>query len=207
MQARRNVSNQTRNNWLLDASLFLSAVVASLSGIYFLFFPSGGYQGGRNPAYNLVLIFNRSGWDALHLWGGVLMIAIGLGHLLYHWKWVVTMARRVWRELLGQGNSMNKAARFNLWLNVSIGVSFLLTSISGVYFLFVGGSQGGRNPDPMFLFSRTTWDLVHTWAGVIMIVAAILHFAIHWRWVTKVTRKVLAGQNKPVARQQALENL
>ena len=43
----------------------------------------------------------------------------------------------------------------------------------------------------MWLFNRTTWDLVHTWAFVVMISAAILHFAIHWKWVTKVTTKIV----------------
>jgi hypothetical protein len=63
--------------------------------------------------------------------------------------------------------------------------------VSGVYFLFApsGGFQGGRNPgwDPGFLFSRTTWDLIHTWSGVVLSVAAVVHFAIHWRWVKNVT--------------------
>lgn len=195
MNPRKNVSTQTRNNWLLDASLFLSAVAASLSGIYFLYLPNSGYQGGRNPAYSLVLLFSRSGWDLVHTWSGVLMIAIGFGHLFYHWKWVVTMAKRTWRELLGNKSGMNSRARYNLWLNFTVALSFTLTSLSGIYFLFVGGSEGGRNPDPMLLFSRTTWDLIHTWAGTVLIIAAILHLVIHWRWVTKVTSKVLGYKN------------
>lgn len=43
----------------------------------------------------------------------------------------------------------------------------------------------------MILFSRATWDLVHTWAGVVLIAAAVIHFAIHWRWITKVTTKMI----------------
>jgi hypothetical protein len=31
------------------AALIISAVAAAFSGIYFLFLPTGGYQGGRNP--------------------------------------------------------------------------------------------------------------------------------------------------------------
>jgi len=72
-------------------------------------------------------------------------------------------------------------------INVLVAVSFLLTAVSGIYFLFApsGGFQGGRNTnwDPMFLFSRTTWDLIHTWAGVAFISAAVVHFWIHWRWI------------------------
>jgi hypothetical protein len=41
----------------------------------------------------------------------------------------------------------------------------------------------------MFLFSRTVWDLIHTWSGVVLIAAAAVHLSIHWRWVTKVTAR------------------
>ena len=62
----RNVSKQTKNNWLLDAGLFISAVLAALSGIYFLYLPVAGFQGGRNPMYGITILFTRDGWDALH---------------------------------------------------------------------------------------------------------------------------------------------
>ena len=72
-----------------------------------------------------------------------------------------------------------------------IAVSFLFCALSGVYFLFApsGGYQGGQNLgwDPGFLLNRTAWDLIHTWSGVLLIIAAVLHFAIHWRWVRQVT--------------------
>ncbi len=208
MNPRKKCSTQTRNNWLLDASLFLSAVAASLSGIYFLYLPNSGYQGGRNPAYNLVILFSRSGWEEIHTWGGILMIVIGFSHLIYHWRWIKTMAKRTWRELLGKKSGMNLHARYNLWMNVTVALSFALTSLSGLYFYFAAGSHGGRNPDPMFLFSRTTWDLVHTWAGTILIIAAILHLTIHWGWITKVTAKVFARPEKtnPQTQPQGLES-
>jgi hypothetical protein len=74
-----------------------------------------------------------------------------------------------------------------------VALSFLLCSLSGIYFLFApaGGFQGGNNLgwDPGFLFSRITWDLLHTWSGIVMIVGAAVHLAIHWRWVKNVTTR------------------
>ena len=93
---------------------------------------------------------------------------------------------------------MNRHGYFNVAVDAAVAISFLLAAISGVYFMFVPG--GGRAVDPRFIFSRTTWDLIHTWSGVAMIVAAIIHFAIHWKWVTKVTAKVfrsLSPSGKP----------
>ncbi len=93
------VSKQTQKNWWIDLTLFSSALMAALSGIYFLFLPSNGYQGGRNPLYNVQFIFDRQTWDDLHTWGGLAMIVVASIHLVIHWKWVVSMARRSWYEL------------------------------------------------------------------------------------------------------------
>ena len=187
--SQQRVSKQTQKNWWVDAALFSSAIIAALSGIYFLFFPSGGFQGGRNPLYNLQVLFTRQTWDDLHTWGGVAMILAAIIHLAIHWQWVVGMLRRTWKEWTGQCGCMNARGRWNLILNAIVALSFVLTALSGVYFLFVPG--GRWSADPMILFTRATWDLIHTWASVTLITAAILHFAIHWKWVTKVTRKMV----------------
>ena len=184
------VSQQTQKNWWVDAGLFGSAVIATFSGIYFLFLPSGGFQGGRNLLYNVQIPVNRQTWDDLHTWGGVAMIVATAIHLAIHWPWVVSMARRTWNELTGKCGCMNSRGRWNLILNTVVAISFVLTAISGVYFLFVPGGRWAA--DPMILFARATWDMIHTWAGVVLIAAAVTHFSIHWKWVTKVTRKMIA---------------
>ena len=62
------------------------------------------------------------------------------------------------------------------------------------------GYAGGSTPgwDPGFLFSRTTWDILHTWAFVVMMIAALLHLIIHWRWIVNVTRRVWLSLVNPV---------
>ena len=205
MKNVNSVSPQTRRNWLVDASLFIGALLAGLSGIYFLFLPTGGYQGGRNPLYNIQVLFNRQTWDDLHTWSGVAMIVAVAVHLALHWQWIATMSQRAWHELARKGNSMNSRGRGNLILNTLVAISFLLTALSGVYFLFVPSGQ--RAADPMFLFARTTWDLVHTWAGVTLISAVVIHLVIHWKWVTKVTRKMFGRLlSTPPAQQTSITN-
>ena len=197
---------KTRKKWLLDAIIFLSGLVAALSGLYFLFIPSGGYQGGRNPMYGVTLLFSRHTWEDVHTWGGVLMIAVAVLHFAFHWRWVKVMSKHTVKALLSRETKLAKGPRLNVAINVLMAVSFLLTAVSGIYFLFApsGGFQGGRNPgwDPMFLFSRTTWDLVHTWAGVAFIGAAGFHFWIHWRWIKTMTQQLFrhpAPQAAPAA--------
>jgi len=187
--SKPSVSSTTSRNWLVAAGLFISGLAAALSGIYFLYFPVGGYRGGRNPQYGVEILFDRESWDTIHTWGGIAMIVIASLHIALHWSWFVNMIRRLVKELFGQCGCMNQRGRWNLILNLVLGISGILTAISGVYFLLVPGGRG--TTDPLLLFSRTTWDLIHTWAGVTMIAAAMLHFVIHWRWVVKVAGKLI----------------
>jgi hypothetical protein len=187
------MSNQTRANWLIDLAVFIGGILAGLSGIYFLFLPSGGYQGGRNPAYGITLLFNRYTWSDIHLWGGVLMIAAIAVHFTIHWEWVARMSHRSVKAMFGRNGKLSRGSWFNVAVNLAVAVSFLVCALTGIYFLFApsGGHQAGSNAvwDPGLLFSRTTWDLIHTWSGVVLGVAALAHFAIHWRWVKNVSAR------------------
>ena len=190
-EARKGMSSQTQKNWLVDAGLFVSAILAGISGIYFLFLPSGGFQGGRNPMYGVTVLFDRHTWDDLHTWTGLAMIAVAVVHFAIHWKWVKNMASRVVKEMTGKYPAMTGKGRFNLMLNLTVAVSGLLTAVSGIYF-FLWPSEQGAFASPVILFTSATWDILHTWAGVVMIIAAVAHFAIHWRWVVNVTRNTLS---------------
>lgn len=179
------MSRQTRVNFLIFATVFAAAVIAALSGIYFLFFPVG-----RDA---LDVLITRTDWENLHLIGGLLMSAVAVVHFVIHWKWVKTTARRIFLSIRTRQGSFSRGAKQNIVIDVVVAVSFLVAALTGIYFLFVvdGGYQGGRNLgwDPGFLFSRTTWDLLHTWSGVILIIAAVPHFYIHWGWIKKVTAR------------------
>lgn len=192
MEKPVRISKQTRQNWLIDAAVFIGALLAALTGIYFLFLPVGGYQGGRNPNYGLTILFGRQTWDDIHTWGGLLMILAVVIHLAWHWSWVKMMSRRAGNALLGKGSKFSKGAKINVFVDLGLALGFLVTAVTGIYFLFVpAGYQGGTVAgwDPGFLFSRTTWDIIHTWGFVAMMVAALLHIVIHWRWIVNVTRR------------------
>jgi len=187
LETKRRISKRTRRNWEIDAALLISAVAASLSGIYFLYYVIGGYQGGRNPQYGSTILFERHLWDTLHTWTGVIMILAAIIHIAIHWKWLKSTLTRMWKTVTLQTKPVNKNARFNIFINAMIAINFLLAAISGIYFLFYPGSAGATQPT--FIFTSLVWDLIHTWSGVLMIIAAIVHFGIHWRWVVNVTRR------------------
>ncbi len=182
--SKRSLSLQTRINWLIDASVFIGGVIASISGIYFLFLPSGGYRGGRNPFYGITIFFNRHTWEDLHTWLGIVMIIAALVHLMIHWTWIKMMIKRTIDVVRTRDSKMSQGAKINLAIDAIVGISFIITAISGLYFFFF--PEGSR---VFVLFNNATWDLVHTWSGVIMIIAILVHLAIHWHWITNVTSR------------------
>lgn len=187
------IAARTLWNWLLDMTVLVSAVLAALSGIYFLFLPNGS-QGGRNPYYGIVILFERSVWTNIHIWSGVIMVVALLVHLIIHLDWIGMMGRKITASWRKRSTPLSKGARTNVLVDLGVAVSFLICAASGIYFLFApaGGYQGGANPawDPGFLFSRLTWDLIHTWSGIALILAALGHIAIHWLWISKVSAKI-----------------
>jgi hypothetical protein len=197
MKQGRIFSVKTRNNYLLDMFLFTAGTVAALSGIYFLFLPIGGFQGGRNPYYNIQFLFGRHAWNDIHTWSSVIIIALAALHIPLHWDWIIKMTKNGYRAILGKTN-INKYSQFNLGVNVMIGLSGLICGISGLYFLLVPAILGFAVISPQtILFTDTTWDLIHTWSGLVMISAAILHFAIHWKWVVKISRRYMKSLFSP----------
>jgi len=84
---------------------------------------------------------------------------------------------------------------YNILLDAIIAMSFLICAISGVYFMFFAESGPSSK---VILFSKSAWDLIHTWSGVIMTITAILHFVLHWKWVTNITKKMFAQPKKRI---------
>jgi len=212
MEKKRVVSIQTRNNLILDSLLFVSGLITALSGIYFLFLPVAGYQGGRNPLYGVIIFFERHTWSDIHIWASIAIMLFAALHVPLHWQWIVKMTKSGIKTVFGKSR-LNKYSQFNLGINILIGLSGLICGISGLYFLLVPGAFHNLIiPDPMWLFTSTTWDLIHTWSGVAAVATATLHFYIHWKWAYKVIRKYgqafrkdLKGNpvNQPASAQQA----
>jgi hypothetical protein len=92
----KKLARQARINFSLNSLLFVAFFLASLSGlVVWLVLPGGGYQGGRNPFYNATLYgLTRHGWNDLHLYTGLAMMAVFAVHLVLHWNWLACVARR-----------------------------------------------------------------------------------------------------------------
>ncbi len=202
MRKKSNLTPKLRQNWWIDATLGISAVIAIFSSVYFLIYPDGGYQGGRNPYYNIKLIFDRHTWDNFHTWSGVLMIMAAVLHIVIHWGWITGTAKRTWQVIAGKRKSFGLRLSYNIILDATIAISFLICAVSGVIFMFY--PESGHSAQ-MILFSRFTWDMLHTWSGVVMTATAILHFALHWKWVVNITGKLIGKrQEKTITKEATL---
>lgn len=204
MRGGTRLDSQTRRNWMVDATLLAVALASVVTGAYFLFLPTGGYQGGRNASYGITILAGRHTWSDAHAWAGALAIAAVLVHLVLHWPWVLQTTRRIASAARRGPARLSRGSKVNVAVNAAIALGFAGAALSGVYFLFApaGGFQGGANPgwDPGFLMARSTWNALHTWSGTLFAIAGMLHFAIHWRWVRKVTPRLLRrGAGRQVA--------
>jgi len=88
--------NRTKLNYWLDVLIGIALVAAFVSGIAFLFMGSGGYSGGRNATYGAAFLgVSRDVWRSLHTFTSFVMAAgVGL-HLLYHYRWISCVTRRI----------------------------------------------------------------------------------------------------------------
>jgi hypothetical protein len=205
---RERLRRRTVVHWVAAVLLTLSAIVAGISGIYFLFAPSGGFQGGRNAAYGAVYLFSRETWTDIHTWSGTVMIAIVVVHLALHWNWVAEMARRTAAVVRGT----RKGFSFQVWKRVIIiaviALVFVGTAVSGLYFLSSSGGHARLSQAGGFLISRQSWDLVHIWTGILLIVASVVHLVMRWKWIARVTPTVgraMANRRKADVRGIAMQ--
>jgi cytochrome b subunit of formate dehydrogenase len=90
-------------------------------------------------------------------------------------------------------------ARRNYWVDAVIGIAFLVVALSALVFLV---------PTSWIDFSASTtptilgvdfgvWQTLHKWAGIVMLIGVVVHQLLHWKWIVKMTKKVLPQPRLP----------
>ena len=100
-------------------------------------------------------------------------------------------------------------ARVNFWIDVLIGVAFVVAAASGVVLLVMGsggGYRGGRGAvgirEVLFL-GRTTWRDLHDWSGIAMMAGVLGHLVLHARWIGCMSRNMF---RKAASRRAAVKD-
>jgi hypothetical protein len=74
----------------------------------------------------------------------------------------------------------------NYWVDVGIGISFVLSAISGLVFLLP--VDPGVNALGV---GYSIWSDLHTWSSVAMILGVGAHLVLHWRSILMMTKKMI----------------
>ena len=83
-----------------------------------------------------------------------------------------------------------KRAKLNYWIDVLMGVAFVISAISGLVFLLPLGFLSSDVTRTLGV-SNTMWDLLHLWGSLAMIAGVGGHLLLHTKWIVAMTKKLL----------------
>ncbi len=190
----KKISTETRKRYLITMSMFMLLIGVAVSSAYFLYVP-GGYQGGRNPRYNMRIVFERDTWGDIHIWTSMMLSVILFLHIFLHTKWIKTVFiqyMQLWKQRVRKGKLLRVINVVDDGLSA---VFFIICLFSGLVLLFVPGGRGTATMEILWVM-RENWKIIHTWSGVGMLIGVLLHLIIHWKWMIKVSKKFLAIKTK-----------
>ena len=188
MKFYKGLSKETIRRYLINFVMFFLLLFVTTSSVYFLYVPSG-YQGGRNPRYNMQIIFTREAWHDIHFWTSIILSTVLFLHILLHWKWIKNVFFRMMKTLKQSMKSRNYMRIFNILDDGLSALFFVACLISGLILFVV---PDGRDTKYLEIFSitRESWKSIHTITGIGMLAGVIIHLVIHWGWIRKVSKKV-----------------
>ena len=85
----------------------------------------------------------------------------------------------------------------NFWLDLTILTTFLLTALTGLLLWLILPGGRGSGETVLLGLTRHQWIDLHNWIGLAMLAGVTLHLALHWKWITCVSRRYF----KKLARQ------
>jgi len=189
MKRQYDISKETRKRFLINIAMFLLLIGVTTSSLYFLYVP-GGYQGGRNPRFNMRIVFERETWDNIHVWTSIMLSVILFLHIFQHENWIKNVFVKyiqIWKKSVREGNLLRILNVLDDGLSA---VFFLVCLFSGLVLLLVLGGRGTATIEILWIM-RETWKTIHTWSGIGMFIGVLLHLIIHWKWITKVGAKFI----------------
>ena len=82
--------------------------------------------------------------------------------------------------------------KINYFVDMVALVSFLVTAITGlVIMIFLPPSEGrGGVHNYLFGYGRHDWGAIHDLAGVVIIIAVLIHLVLHWNWIVSMTKSM-----------------
>jgi len=124
----------------------------------------------------------------LHEWISILFIVPILVHVLLDWNWVVSVTKRMFKQLPGE-------VRFNqIW--------DLLIFIMMVFVLFTGFviSEAALPALGIHVTIDPFWSAMHDLSANLLMIIIGVHLAMHWGWIVSMFKRYVL--RKPVRQMQ-----
>jgi len=122
---------------------------------------------------------------AVHEWLCVVTIVPLLFHVIVNWDQTLQILRR-FAELL------KVTPRVNLVVDAALFVAAVTVMLSGLLI-----SQSVARTIGITIAPDALWASTHSWSADASILLLLVHFALHWRWIVTVARKL--GRPRPQA--------
>ncbi|MDD4923628.1 MAG: DUF4405 domain-containing protein [Dehalococcoidales bacterium] len=202
LKIKREIKNLI--NYFLDVILVLSIIV-TLASSYILWFviPRGvgvhsemcGNEGmGFGGNYFTVLGIPRYLWVDIHNWAAVILLGLIMLHIIMHYTWIV----KIFKRTKSYFNGPFRKAGEQYISSIVLFILFAVDCFSGFvlwlilprgaldYFYMLQGS--GRT---FWGLQRNVWLDIHVWVSVLIVAIVIIHIILNWRWVVRVSKKIL----------------
>jgi len=81
----------------------------------------------------------------------------------------------------------DERTKINYIVDLLMFISFLISAISGILFLFfpIGPRAGWYE---IFGLSRGELRNIHVIFGILMVILGTIHFLLHWKWIVVMTK-------------------
>jgi hypothetical protein len=139
----------------------------------------------------LLVAYNPS-WTGLapHEWLCAAAIAPLLLHLVINWERTLTIARRFVEHV-------RHLPRLNLIVDSALFASAVGVTLSG--FMVSQAIAGAFGVD---VTPSSLWTSVHSFSADATIALLVVHFALHWRWITGAARHTARPSLPPIRTQE-----
>ncbi|MCX6066589.1 MAG: DUF4405 domain-containing protein [Chloroflexi bacterium] len=144
----------TKTNLILDVTIFTAFLLAS------------------NPAITGLPI---------HEWFSLAFTAALVTHLLFHWKWIVSLTKAFFKKLF-------HSSRLNYGIDSLLFVAMTAAMLSGLLI-----SKSILATFGIQLEVGRAWRSIHSLSADASLILVALHFAMHWNWmITSLERYLVA---------------
>ena len=116
---------------------------------------------------------------AIHEWLSVAFAATLVLHLLFHWKWIATLTKTFFKNLL-------HASRLDYLVDGLLFVAMTAAILSGLMI-----SRSVMVTLGISLSAVPAWRSIHSLSANLSLVLVAVHFGLHWKWVVTNFRRYI----------------